>query len=131
MLIAVSGTLGGSGIWSGQRSGGPPETAETVDSERRSQAPDGSVARQRMQVAHHCAGALVENVRVDLRGRNISVAKQFLHDSQIRAVLQQVAREGVPQDVRADEIGAQARSRRGGLQVAGEHLPGQVAALAV
>src|SRR3954451_24897871 len=98
MLIAVSGTLGGSGTLSGQRSGGPPETAETVDSERRSQALGGSLARQRMQVAHHRARALVENVRVDLRSRNISVAKQFLHNSQIRAVLQQVTGESVPQD---------------------------------
>ena len=77
-------------------------------------APGLAVARRhrlvlvvhRMQVAHHRLGALVEHMGVDLRGRNVGVAEQVLDDAQIRAVLQEVAREGVAQHVRAHARGA-------------------------
>src|SRR6476660_3089036 len=109
MLIAVSGTLAVLGPFQASASGGPPETAETVDSERRSQA-GGSGVRERMQVAHHGARTLVEHVRVDLRGRDVRVPEQFLNHAQVGPILQQVARESVAQDVRADEIGPDSRS---------------------
>ena len=54
-----------------------------------------------MQIADHRLGALVEDVSIDLRGRNVGVAEQILDDAQIRAVLQEMAGEGVAQDVRA------------------------------
>ncbi len=41
-------------------------------------------------------------VRVDLRGGQRLVAEQFLHAAQVRAVVQQVRGEAVPQRVRAD-----------------------------
>ena len=40
------------------------------------------------------------------------MAEQFLHHAQIRAVLQQVARESMAQHVRADLVGPQS-GRRG------------------
>ena len=57
--------------------------------------------RQRMQVAHQALQALLDHMGIDLRGRNIGVAEQRLHDAQIRAVVQQVAGKGVAQHVRA------------------------------
>ncbi len=39
-------------------------------------------------------------MRVDLRGANAGMSKQFLDDSQVRAMLQQVGSEAVPQHVR-------------------------------
>ena len=43
---------------------------------------------------------LARNVRVDLRGREIAVPEQHLHHTQVRAVIQQVGGEGVPQGLR-------------------------------
>ena len=43
---------------------------------------------------------LAGNVRVDLRGRYVGVSQEQLHHAQIRAVIEQVRREGVPQRVR-------------------------------
>ena len=57
--------------------------------------------RQGMQIPHHALQALVEHVRVDLGRRDVGMAEQFLHHPEIRAVLEQVAREGMTQHVRA------------------------------
>jgi hypothetical protein len=43
---------------------------------------------------------LARDVRVDLRGRDIGVPEQELNDAQIRAVVEKVRRECVPQRVR-------------------------------
>jgi hypothetical protein len=43
--------------------------------------------------------ALASDVRVDLRRRYVAVAKQQLHDAQVRAVVEQVRRECVPHGV--------------------------------
>ena len=59
---------------------------------------------ERMQVAHHSPGALVEHVGVNLGRRDVGVAEQILDDAQIRAVLQEMAREGVAQHMRADPL---------------------------
>ena len=63
--------------------------------------------RQRVQVAHQAFEPLLQDMRVDLRGRYVGVAEQRLHDAQVGAVLQQVTGEGVAQDVRADLRGFQ------------------------
>ena len=55
-----------------------------------------------MQIAHHRLHALIEHMRIDLRRRNVGVAEQFLHDAQIRAVLQKMAGKGMAQHMRAD-----------------------------
>ena len=41
----------------------------------------------------------VGNVRVDLRGRDITVPEQRLHRTRVRAVLQKMSREAVSQRV--------------------------------
>ncbi len=44
--------------------------------------------------------AFLKHVCVNLRRRDICVTKQLLHRAQIRATVEQVAREGMAQDVR-------------------------------
>ena len=84
-----------------------------------------------MQVAHQALQPLVEDVRVDLRRRDIGMPQQFLHHAQIRAVLQEMAGEGVSQYMRADLGRRQPRLRGEGLEIAPEGLPGQMPALAI
>ena len=45
---------------------------------------------------------LARDVRVDLRGRDVGMAEQQLHDAQIGAVVEEVRRERVAQHVRRD-----------------------------
>ena len=84
-----------------------------------------------MEVPHHGLHALVEHVGVDLRGGDVGVAEQLLHDAQVGAVLQQVAREGVAQHVRADALLGDAGRHCHGLEVAREGLARHEALLAV
>jgi len=65
-----------------------------------------------MQIAHHRLGALIEHVGIDLRRGDVGVAEEVLNDAQVRAVLQQVARESVTQDMRAG-AGRRDSRRRG------------------
>ena len=52
--------------------------------------------------AHLPSGAMgSHDMRVDLRGSDIGVAKHHLYTSQIRASLQQMRRKRMPQNVRA------------------------------
>jgi hypothetical protein len=44
--------------------------------------------------------ALARHMRINLRGRNIGMPEQELHYAQIRAVIQQMRRERMPQRVR-------------------------------
>ena len=50
-------------------------------------------------------------MRINLRGRNIRVPQEFLNDSQIGSVRQQVCCERVPQKVRID-VGIKSCDRR-------------------
>ena len=68
---------------------------------------------------------------IDLRRRNIGVAEQFLHDAQIRAVLQKMAREGMAEHMWADPRGADPRGGGAGLEVAGESVAREVPARAI
>ena len=58
-----------------------------------------------MNLAQPAAG----DVRVNLPGAYVRVAEQFLDDAQIRAVLQQMRREAVPQHAPAHFYGLDAR----------------------
>ena len=84
-----------------------------------------------MQIADHRLGAVVEHMGIDLRRRNIGVAEQILDDAQVRAVLQQMAGEGVAQHVRADARRGDASGGRDKLEIAGERLSGKMAARAL
>ena len=94
------------------------------------QVRSSDASRQRMQVAHQALEALLQHVGVDLRGRDVGVPEQRLHHPQVGAVVQQMARKGVAQHVRAHLIGAQPGGGGERLEVAGEMLAGEVAALA-
>ena len=50
--------------------------------------------------------ALLDDMGVDLRGRDVGVAKQLLHRAQIGAPLQQMAGKSVAQDMRRDPDGS-------------------------
>ena len=64
-------------------------------------------------LAVHAAEVLAVHVRVDLRRRDVGVAKEFLHDAQVGPVLQEMAGEGVAENVRADLVGAIGKLREG------------------
>jgi hypothetical protein len=83
-----------------------------------------------MQVAHQALQALFHHMGIDLRGRDIGVAEQRLHDAQIGAVVQKVAGEGVAQHVRRDQPRRQARAGCEFFQVAREMLSRQMTAFA-
>ena len=60
-------------------------------------------------------GGAGRDVRVDLRRREALVAEQLLDDPQVRAAVEQMGRERVPQRVRRDavrEAGRRARRSR-------------------
>jgi len=59
------------------------------------------------------------------------VAEQFLHDAQIRAVLQKMAREGMAEHMRTDSCGADPRRGGARLEIAGESLAREVPARAI
>src|SRR5471030_3318240 len=59
-------------------------------------------SRPRMKLPVDLPQPVAGDVRVNLRRADIRVAEQFLDDTQIRAMLQQMRREAVPQHVRRD-----------------------------
>ena len=83
-----------------------------------------------MQVANKALQPFLYDMGIDLRGRDIGVAEQGLHDAQIRAIMQQMAGESVTQHMRADQPGAKPGMRRQFFQVSREMLTRQVSALA-
>jgi methionine biosynthesis protein MetW len=91
----------------------------------------GRLTRHRVQVPDHVLQPVVEHVGVDLRGRDIGMAEQLLDDPQVGPVLEQVARESVAQDVRADLVRAQSRCGGEHFQLAAEGLAGEVSCLSV
>src|SRR5262245_47689086 len=56
----------------------------------------------RMESLVQLLQARPRDVCVDLRRRDVRVAEHHLHAAQVRAVLEEVRREGMPQDVRRD-----------------------------
>src|SRR6185503_14811805 len=90
----------------------------------------GSRFAQWMQIAHQALQPLLQHMRVDLRGRDVGVAEQRLHRAQVGAVLQQMACEGVAQDVGADLLRLETRLGGERFEVACEMLARQVTALA-
>ena len=55
---------------------------------------------------------LARDVRVDRRRRDVGVAEQELHDAQVRAVIQEMRRERVPQHVRRQRRRRECRRAR-------------------
>ena len=71
--------------------------------------------------------ALGQDMRVYLGGRDVGMSQQFLHNAQIRTILQEMTGKGVTQDMRRDQFGGYAATRCQTFQIAGKYLPGQMA----
>jgi len=69
-----------------------------------------------MMLLIHSSQAIKRKVRIHLRGRDVSVAKDRLHGTQVGAILDHMRGSRVPQHVR----GSVTSSRGGGLA---NHLP--------
>jgi hypothetical protein len=50
----------------------------------------------------HRLQALLIDMRVNLRGRDIGVTEQLLDDAEVGAVAEQMRREAMPQEMRVD-----------------------------
>src|SRR5437773_11847941 len=75
-------------------------------------SPEASSAR--MKFAVNFAQPVSSHVRVNLRRRDARVTEQFLNHAQVRAVIEQVCGETVPQHVRRD-ISCNARQAHAAL----------------
>ena len=89
------------------------------------------LVRQRVQIADHRAHSLVQHMGVNLGRRNVGVTKKLLHDTQIGAILQEMAGKSVAQDMRTDASPVDSGQRRHELEIPGEGLAGQVPAVAI
>ena len=81
---------------------------------------------QGMVLLHQPPQALLDHMGVDLGGRDVGVPQKLLDRAQIRAPLQQVAREGVPQDMRRDPGRIEVCRERERLELLTEALTGDV-----
>lgn len=82
-----------------------------------------------MVVLHQFLQPFLQDMGVDLCGRNIGMAEQLLHSTKVGAVLKQVTCEGVAQHMRRDLSRVYARTRGETLQIAREDLARQISAL--
>ena len=67
---------------------------------------------KRMVVLHQFLQPFLQDMGVDLCGRNIGMAEQLLHSTKVGAVLKQVTCEGVAQPMRRDLSRVYALTRR-------------------
>ena len=70
--------------------------------------------------------ALLDDMGVDLGGRDVGMAEQLLHRAEIGASLEQMAGEGVAEHVRRDPRRLDARAERERLQLLTETLSGEM-----
>jgi hypothetical protein len=56
--------------------------------------------RQRVMLLNKTPQPLLDHMRIDLRSRDVGVAKKLLHRAQIRATLKQMTGKSVAQHVR-------------------------------
>jgi hypothetical protein len=61
-------------------------------------------SRSRMKLPMHSLKPLLIDMRINLRGRNIRVAKHFLNNAQIGAIPQQMCRKTVPEKMRINVL---------------------------
>src|SRR5580658_9796177 len=82
-----------------------------------------------MQIANEAFQSFLEHVGIDLRGRDVGVTEERLYDAQVRAVVQEVTGESMPQHMGAQLRGAQPGGGRKRLELAGKMLAGDMAGL--
>src|SRR5215468_7867180 len=71
--------------------------------------------------------SLLQDVRVDLSGGDVGMAKQLLHGTQVRAAVQQMAGESMPQHMRRDALGLDASFEGEPLQLLRQALAREMA----
>ena len=76
-----------------------------------------------MKVAHKRFQPFFQDMRIDLRRRDIGMSEKCLHDTEICAVVEQMAGEGVTQHMRAQARGLNTARRSERLKLACEMLP--------
>src|SRR5258706_5595908 len=87
--------------------------------------------RQRMVLVHKLLQALVQDMSVYLRGGDVGMTEQRLHDAEVGAAGEKVCSEGVAQHMRRQLFGIEAGARGDDLEIAGESLAREMAAGAV
>src|SRR6185437_12309812 len=92
-------------------------------------SPGGAFAapRQRMMRLDEAFQPVLEDMRVDLRRRDVGMAQHLLNAPEIGAVAEEVAREGVAQNVRRDARRIDAGVERQLLQELAAAPPRQMA----
>ncbi len=83
-----------------------------------------------MQIAHEAFEAFFQYMGIDLRGRNVGMTEQRLHDPKIGPVVQEVAGKSVTQNMRADLCRPQSGGRGQRLEFTREMLARQMTAVA-
>ena len=81
---------------------------------------------QGVMLLHQPAQALLDDMGVDLRGRDVGMAEKLLHRAQIGPPLEQVAGEGMAQHMRRNPGRIEIRGERQPLQLLAETLAGDV-----
>ena len=81
---------------------------------------------QRVMLLDKAPQPLLDDMGVDLRGRDIGMAQELLHGAQIRAPLQQMTGKGMTQNMRRDARRLDAGGDRKRLQLLAEALAGQM-----
>src|SRR5262249_11639672 len=82
---------------------------------------------QRVEGAHQALEALLEHMGIELCRGDVGVAESRLQHPQVRAVVQEMTREGVAEHVRAHLRSAQSRGGGERLEFAGKVLAREVA----
>ena len=81
-----------------------------------------------MVLLDEAAETLLDDMGIDLRGRNIGMAEQLLHRAQIGTTLEQMAGEGMAEHVWRNARRLDARGKRERLQLLAETLARQMTA---
>ena len=81
---------------------------------------------QRVMLLDKASQPLLDDVGIDLRGRDIGMAQELLHGAQIGPPLQQMTGKGMTQNMRRDARRLNAGGDRKRLQLLAEALAGQV-----
>src|SRR5262245_50621218 len=83
-----------------------------------------------MMLLHQTSQALLDDVGIDLRRRDVGMAEELLHRAQIGATLQEVAGKGVAKNVRRDARGFDPGGESERLQLLSKALAGKMLASA-
>ncbi len=81
-----------------------------------------------MMLFDQASQPLLDDMGIDLRGRDVGMAEQLLHRAQIGAPLQEMAGKGVTEHMRRDAGRLDPGGKRERLQLLAEALAGEMLA---